>query len=217
MLAAISWTVAWRDLDLARSLQHLPRALRRDQSDTAEEGDPLLSADTPDQLVVRAKYAQELRVIGQLIQQLHLVQFEVELADSDFVLRGQAPATGDEAGVSASGQRIGSRQLLGVGQMTPVEVRCTPEMMERLERQGRARRGQSRDIPDPASPSELLRTIGSYLDRQDAKPKRIIRAAGFLTLELLTAEGAERQDQWYISSLYGSSIQMYLQRRDRSA
>ena len=176
-----------------------------------------MSANETDQRVVRTKYAQEFRVIGQVIEELHLVQFEVELIDSDYVDRGQALSTGDQPGGSRANTRMATRQLFGLGDTTPAEVRCTPEIMERLERQGRARRGQSMDMPDPGSPSELLRAIGNYLDRQNARPKRILRAAGFLTLELQAADGVDRQDQWYISSLYGSSIQMYLRRGGRSA
>ncbi len=150
-------------------------------------------------------YAQILRCVGQAIEALRIRDFEVERDGADFVLRGEAP----------TGKAKAKAPILPSQNTSNAEIRCTPEVIERLEQEGRARRRDTREMPEPLSASQILRAIGDQLDFRQATPLLIRRRGDTLSVTFETAYEAAVKDERSFTDLFGVSIRMHLRRRDR--
>lgn len=152
-------------------------------------------------------YTQILRCLGQAVEQLQLGDFEIELDGADFVLRG-------EAARSASGTKSPAGRSSQTERRT-VDIKCTPEVIERLEREGRARREDPDGMPEPLSPSQVLRAIGDQLDIRQATPRLIRRQGPIVSVTFDTPYESVLQDEHLVSNLFGVSMRMHLRRRNR--
>ncbi|HMF49046.1 MAG TPA: hypothetical protein VK603_10395, partial [Candidatus Saccharimonadales bacterium] len=98
-----------------------------------------------------------------------------------------------------------------------IELNYTPKDVERLEIEGRAKRGETTNMADPSRLSQLLRCIGAYLTQKLARLLRISWAGDFLSVEYETSLGSRMQETLATSDLYDLWVRMYLQRASRLA
>jgi hypothetical protein len=178
-------------------------------------------------------YAQSLRAIGQALEVLNVQGFEMELAGEDFVVRGNMPAAHSKL---LNGQ-CGAEQLRiiwgsiprgagalgnscapnGTADVSRVELCYTIGDVERLDEQGRSRRGQSQTVGDAWSLSQILRSIGAYLNQKCARLLKITREADSIFVEYETSVGSKMRETLAMRDLYDLWVRMYLQRAERTA
>ena len=84
--------------------------------------------------------------------------------------------------------------------------------MDRLEQQGKAKRQNVASVPDVASLSQLLRTIGAYVEEKQARLVKIARYGESLAIEYDTPGGERREETVSAASLYEFWAQLYVQR-----
>lgn len=180
----------------------------------------------------RAKeYGQLLRAIGQALEILKLGAFEMEVAEEDFVVRGSAVTSSQQQEAEAIRERVRKfvwDALPGVA-AAPAEIefamstwpakldlRYTPNDVNRLQQEGKAKRKGGAAVPDVAKLSQLLRTIGAYVEHKQARLVKISRYGASLAICYETREGKTREESVSAGSLYEFWVQLYLQRSRRS-
>jgi hypothetical protein len=173
------------------------------------------------------EYAQLLRAIGQALEVLQFGSFVMEFTGGDFLVRGSAVASTEQEAAQAIRERIlkfvwealpgyePSEAELDFAMSTwPVQLslRYTPKDVDRLEQQGKAKRESATRVPDIASLSQLLRTIGAYVEQKRARLVKISRYGESLAIHYDTVEGQMKEEAVSAASLYGFWVQLYLQR-----
>lgn len=173
------------------------------------------------------KYAQLLRAIGQALEILQFGSFAMELTGGDFVVRGSAATSTSQAEARAIRERVikfvwealpGERapdvEIEFAMSTWPAELdlRYTAKDMDRLEQQGKAKRQRVAGVPDVASLSQLLRTIGAYVAQKRARLVKITRYGESLAIEYDIVGGGRRQETVSAASLYEFWAELYLQR-----
>jgi hypothetical protein len=175
-------------------------------------------------------YAQPLRAIGQALEVLNIQNFEMEPVGDDFFVSGQMPvdllnnpsnaeklrtiwgtlsSTGD-----GLDEKDGRRDL---AMLSRIELFYTALDVERLEKEGRSRRGNSSQTVDAASLSQVLRCIGAYLNQKRARLCKIMRQIDCLIIEYETSLGSRIKETLTVKDLYDLWVRMYMQRSERAS
>jgi hypothetical protein len=177
-----------RDQELARLFNHLPEKF---------------GSRGPSQ-------ARLLRVLGQVVDSIGLDDFELEaMNDNEYVMRGRIPKVA---------RRLSWLKLLRLSFIKPqpaelemVELRCSQETIERLDDLGRRRRRSLYGTPDPSSSSQVLRSVGRYLDSQDGLMQRITRTGETVTVQFESAYGRIENETKLVTQFIDSSERRFRQ------
>ncbi len=152
---------------------------------------------------MKTGYAKLLRAIGQALEELSFQTFKLE-------------SDGDDYLVQLRGVRPTWQRLLGRYPAT-VQVRYTPEDIDRLEREGQARRRDPHGMPDPFSLPQIMRGVGTYVDSKCAQLLKVSRQhQNMVTVQYETDLGKE-EERLMISDLYDIWLHMYKNRTSRHA
>ena len=178
-----------------------------------------------------SSYSQPLRAIGQALELLNVETFDMETEGDDFLVQGSVIVPAMESSAEAVPQNVlrhiwdflpvrrnpehasaESKSLT----TTRVELRYTPKDLERLEQDGKAKRDDSHRMPDTPSLSQLLRTVGAYLNQKGARLMKISRNRESVTVEYQTPSGQQIEEMLDDSVLYNVWVRMYMKRADRN-
>ena len=178
-------------------------------------------------MTVPNEYAQLLRAIGQALEILQFGSFVLEFTGAEFFVRGSAVTSMEQEKARAirervikfvwealPGERAPDEEIEFAMSTWPAELdlRYTAKDMDRLEQQGKAKRRNVTDVPDVASLSQLLRTIGAYVAQKRARLVKIARYGESLVIEYDTVGGEKREETVSAASLYEFWAQLYMQR-----
>jgi len=146
----------------------------------------------------RSKYAAILRCIAQDIERRGLKTFDIRLL-----------ASGKEYLVEGGYQEPPAP--------TPVTIHYTLKDLDELEHAGVARRGDVAQARDFLNQVQVFRTIGGYLDKNEARLIRITNNApsgkeALFQVEYVTRDGEHMVDDHAGSALYDMCVTMYKQR-----
>jgi len=173
------------------------------------------------------EYAQLLRAIGQALEVLQFGSFAMEFTAGDFLVRGSAATSAEQEEARAireriikfvwealPGERASEAEIEFAMSTWPAELdlRYTAKDMNRLEQQGKAKRQNIAGVPDVASLSQLLRTIGAYVAQKRARLVKIARYGESIAIEYETVGGERREETVSAASLYEFWVKLYLQR-----
>lgn len=132
-------------------------------------------------------FALPLRAIGQALEALHIEAFDMEKEGDDYIVRCKSK---DSA----------------------FELRYTPEDVDRLEREGQARRHNPNGMADGHSMAELLRAAGDYVDWKDGRLLGISWQVQSVSIVYETVQGRRKLDVLTIPSMYDFWLAMFLRR-----
>jgi hypothetical protein len=173
------------------------------------------------------EYAQLLRAIGQALEVLQFGSFTMKFTGGDFLVSGSAATSTEQEEARAlrekvikfvwealPGERASEAEIEFAMSTWPAELdlRYTAKDMDRLEQQGKAKRQNIAGVPDVASLSQLLRTIGAYVTQKRARLVKIVRYRESLVIEYETVGGERREEAVSAANLYEFWAQLYLQR-----
>lgn len=173
------------------------------------------------------EYAQLLRAIGQALEVLNFGSFEMEVTDQDFLVRGRAVTSTEqeEARVirekvikfvweALPGEKASEAEIDFAMSTWPakLDLRYTAKDVDRLQQEGKAKRQNAAGVPNVASLSQLLRTIGAYVEEKQARLVKIVRYGESLAIQYDTVGGERREEKVSASSLYEFWVRLYLQR-----
>lgn len=102
------------------------------------------------------------------------------------------------------------RRLAQRGGLT--ELHYSPAEIHRLEEEGRARRRNDSGMPDFNMLSQLLRTVGAYVDQKGGRLFAVSRHGSKVTLQYQVSEGDLTIESHEAPSFYKFFSEMYLQR-----
>jgi hypothetical protein len=176
-------------------------------------------------------YAQPLRAIGQALELLNVENFDLEPLEEDFRVRAKAMRLGTEP-VELSLQDNTVRHIWGLlhkpeaGEAalaksnreatTELDLRYSPEDLERLERTGQSQRKDPHGTANAASLSQLLRTIGGYLNQKRGRLLKISRQEQWIMVEFEASSGQTEEHRFAVADLYDVWVRMYMKRAHRS-
>ncbi|MCZ6625036.1 MAG: hypothetical protein O7B35_12525 [Deltaproteobacteria bacterium] len=178
-----------------------------------------------------ADYAQPLRTMGQDLEVLRVEAFEIESVGNDYIIRGRTEVPPLEESPSHAFKKSGLRAVWGrfrgrySEQKEPtahqpssvgLELHYTPEDIERLEREGQARRRDPNRMPNAHSTSQLLRAVGAYVDHKGARLLAVSWRDQSVSIVYETAQGRRELDVFRLDSMYDFWVRMYLRRVDRT-
>ncbi|MFQ5684604.1 MAG: hypothetical protein ACE5HC_15195 [Candidatus Binatia bacterium] len=169
-------------------------------------------------LLLKTTYAKTLRAVGQVLEELPLKGFELKSYGNDYLiweaLKGPLPKKARILDLEGGIVRNRWRGLL-VRYPTIIRARFTPGDLDRLEREGQARRHDPTGMPDFFSLSQVMRGVGSYLDSKGICLLTVSkRRQDILTVQYETAKG-KIEEELSFSTLYTVWVHAYLQRMNR--
>jgi|SRR5919106_332971 hypothetical protein len=166
-------------------------------------------------------FARQLRALGQALEKFDFSAFDLEITRESYLVLGKATPIKH---VKFSFSRFVSELLRGssgrpslTGTVRQVDLRFSPEDIERFDLRGKSRRHDSSKMPDPYSISQLLRGAGCYLDHRNVAGQVGISFEGrWVAVRYRTDEGRLEQTQQDLDYFYDYWVKMYLRRGNRA-
>lgn len=146
--------------------------------------------------MIRLKYATTLRCIAQDLELRGLKTFDIRPNEHEYVVEcgyQEPPAP------------------------TPMTIHYTLKDLDELEQVGATKRGTAAPAKEFLNQVQIFRSIGGYLDKNEAKLIRITNNAAtgkdsIFKVEYITREGEAMIDDRVGSALYDMCVSMYKQR-----
>ena len=170
-------------------------------------------------------YQYVLRAIGQGLESLEVKSFDLDIEDNEYVVQGEGKKkmTGN-APKSSLAKAFLSLVLNGAKKRAAkseashpfrfTELRFGRRDIELLERKGKVSRSNTESSsPNPHNLSQILRTVGAYLDQDGCRLVKISWRDGFLKLWYINRYGFESKDILSPLALYDWWVHQYKQRR----
>lgn len=179
-------------------------------------------ASTGDFDLVTLPYAEELRAIGQALQEQGFVSIDLEVEGDGYRVRAQ---TDRSKKADSSFAAIVKQCRLSIGSLLQTKERATPrsvelrygaEEIQQLIQAGVARRFDTHAVPDHFSLSNILRQTGAYVDRLDhATLVRVVVKGCWITIRCKNGSGQLKDFKQDIQFFYDYWVKMYLRRSAR--
>jgi hypothetical protein len=141
-------------------------------------------------------YDEDLRAIGQALEARDISVFELKRVEGLYVIQGMPdPPESLHAKARQWLRRFHRRSTNDPTIFGAVEV-------EQLSQAGRAKRSKPDQLNDFRAVSNILRTVGAYLDSKEAELLILQKRRISITLSYRDKTGQERQEDRSISSFY---------------
>jgi hypothetical protein len=147
-------------------------------------------------------YDQDLRAIGQALDMRGITVFELKNQPGRYAIRGTADKP---SSVLASLRRL----LMEIGKEESSTFNYDTQDIERLEREGKKKRVKAGRLPDFYSLSNLLRTLGAYLNSKNAELLELHKRPLSVTLLYQTTDGHPHMEDRTLASFFNVFIEMH--------
>jgi len=166
-----------------------------------------------------------LRAIGQGLETLEVKSFDLEISDKQYVVSGECDKPTAADAPKSNLKKIFLSLVLNVTKKSAIQtsgsppfhftgLRFTRKDIELLERKGQVLQTQSESrTPKPHSLSQILRTVGAYLDQERSRLVKISWRDGFLTLWYINRSGVESKDILSPMAFYQQWVDQYKHRK----
>jgi len=166
-----------------------------------------------------------LRAIGQGLETLEVKSFDLEVSDNHYVVSGECNKPTAAYAPKSNFKKIFLSLVLNVAKKSTIQtagsppfhftgLRFTRKDIELLERKGQVLQSQfENSAPQPHSLSQILRTVGAYLDQERSRLVKISWRDGFLTLWYINRSGVESKDILSSTALYQQWVHQSRQRK----
>ena len=175
------------------------------------------SAHDSSYVVQYLAYDRILRSLGSMLEQESLVEFELQLSDDVYTIRGR-PTRRNSRALSWLERIFGSGQSLRDSHQAVVVERRYPvgEILQ-FESDFQALRKEDRQMPEPYGPSQILRGVGGYIDKREGC--RLVGVSvkdRWVTINYLARDGRPEKACQDFEYFYDYGIKMFMQRSNRS-
>ena len=148
-------------------------------------------------------YVEELRAIGQMLAGRNIVDFELKHVDSGYFIQDLHEHT---ASLSARIQNW----FHGAPYSTRAEsLTISPAEVEKLSAEGRARRTKAGQLTQFRELSNVLRTIGAYLDSKEVELLELQKRPISITLQYRDKSGRHETEDRPLTSFYKFFLELY--------
>jgi hypothetical protein len=175
-------------------------------------------------------YSQPLRAIGQALEVLRIESFDLESEGDYYIVRVKSNKPSSEADYRQKSFQRGlveqvwetvppelEQALASLPDPSPEPVpplRYSPADIDRLETDGRSRRGNTNTSPDFHTISRVLRVIGDKLNRSNARGFAISCSNQSVSIKYQTKASDQKNETFSVNALYNQADRMG-QRRSR--
>jgi hypothetical protein len=174
------------------------------------------SADDSSDAVQYLAYDRILRSLGSILEQESLMEFELQLSDDVYTIRGR-PARRNSRRLSLLERIFGSgKSLRNSHQAAMVELRYPVGEILQFEAELHVLRKEDRQIPEPYGASQILRGVGGYLDKREGC--RLVRVSvkdRWVTINYLARDGRPEKACQDFEYFYNYGVKMFMQRSNR--
>ena len=169
-------------------------------------------------------YAQSLRAIGHSLELMSAGSFELEKRDEVYLVRVTAGEPAKKLGFGRSLLKKVIRMLqtgpdpddeLLNARRVAQPLRYTSSDICNLDTQAGSQRGKANTMPDAHKLSQVLRVIGDYLDRKEAREFTVSKSTHSVSVWYETTGGYQNRESFTVPDLYERAIHLYLQRSSR--
>ncbi len=148
-------------------------------------------------------YDEDLRAIGQALEARDISVFELKRLADNYVIQGTPEQTGSlRSKVRQWLRRLRSGSTAEVLALGLADV-------EQLSQAGRAKRSNPDRLTHFHRVSNILRTIGAYLDASEFELVELHKRRISITLSYRDKAGHEREEDRTISSFYRLFLELY--------
>ncbi len=163
------------------------------------------------------EYAHCLRSIGQALERLNVDDFDMELEGESFLVRCSVPWPGapkpeqpDQAsllrhiwGVLPHDSSLElSVRVTSRFKATDVDLQYTLKDVNRLDAEGKARRGERREEFHAPSLSQFLRAVGAYVGQKPARLVKLSRRGESISIQYEDSNGEKTDESLTVDDLY---------------
>jgi hypothetical protein len=148
------------------------------------------------------RYGEDLRSIGQALEARDIIDFELKQLADLYVIQGIP----EQASLRS---KVGHWlwRLRGGPAADPITLRS--EKVEQLSQAGRAKRSNREQLTNFRTVSNILRTIGAFLDAGEHELIEIQKRRISITLSYRDKVGQEHKEDRTISSFYNFFLELY--------
>jgi len=166
-----------------------------------------------------------LRAIGQGLETLEVIAFDLQVSDNHYVVSGAARKLKTAHASKPShkksflnlilnGTKKRTAKTAGLQPFHFTGLRFTPKDIDLLERKGQLLQTNfESSASNPHSLSQILRTVGAYLDLHECHLLKISWRDGLLTLWYLNKHGVESKDILSRLALHDQWLRQHKQRK----
>lgn len=177
-----------------------------------------------------SEYSRHLRAIGQDLENLRLIRFNLECTGSDYLIWPRSDSVDTQTRASLIANRRlrklwqdrakprprGQEEYISIGSLGRVKrYRYTACELEAIDRAGQRRRSQN-GTADGHSLSQLLRTVGSLISQRNQKLLGIAWQEVSVSVVFEGDRGRREIDVYRLDHLYDLWVRMYLRRNNRA-
>ena len=155
----------------------------------------------------RKSYDRQLRAIGQSLEAQRINIFELEHQGERFVVKGEPEK---ETSLLAK-LRNWQKRNRSAGMSSSLNF--TSQDIEQLDRQGRARRSKSDQLPDFHSLPNTLRTVGAHLEAKGAELIRLQKKELSITIVARNTSGHPEFEERSLGSFYQLFVRLHATRK----
>jgi hypothetical protein len=165
-----------------------------------------------------------LRAIGQALELLNVQSFNLNLSEGRFTVHGVAEKSKGQIVPKTKALELARQIFRRVSTVEGAGARghkklpssfvfsglqFSEEKLDELERQGQARRVKSAGGPDPYGLSQLLRTVGAYVDQKKRHFIHVSYADDRVAIRYREPLGGEKTEEFTKTNLYDLWVHMY--------
>jgi hypothetical protein len=179
--------------------------------------------------ITPADYSRHLRAIGQDLEALRFSQFNLEFTGDAYLVwiksdNGDSPQPVLRINKNrlqklwrdrTPPRRLGHQEFFPIG--SGRRLRYSVQELDRIEREHRAQRRRESGHADGHSLSQLLRTVGDFLEQRRDRLLGIAWQELSVSVVLETTEGRKEIEVFRPDNLYDLWVRMYLKRQNRAS
>ena len=171
------------------------------------------------------RLSQLLRPVGQMLEPLNLESFALRIDSEKVSVQAQKRVERQtlpppEMSLRVVWQALRHKKPESKEEAKPtsgvVELSYTRDDIERIDSEEKSKRKETGGRPDAHALSQILRSVGAYVDQKQGRLLSVTKDGQELRIEYESLSKQPVTESFTVSSLYDFWIKMYLRRRERS-
>ena len=168
-------------------------------------------------------FAQLLRPVGQILEPMQLESFSLRIEAEGVAVRAEkreekhtAPP---EVSLRVVWQAFRRKKTEAVSEPQPssgvLELHYSSDDITRADTEGQSRRNAAGGTPEAHTLSQILRSVGGYVDQKGGRLVGVTKGHDEITIEYDSALNKRKIEQFTVASLYDYWVKMYMRRKER--
>jgi hypothetical protein len=159
-------------------------------------------------------YSESLRAIGHSLEVSGVSTFGLEKQGNDYIVRPAGSTTKNNF-LNRIAEVL--KRPRNPSEQSSEPLCYTPSDILRLTGQQQSQHRKADAMPDAHKLAQILRMVGYYLDRKEARTFTIFVSGHLLMVWYETSGGHQKRESFNLENLYDLAVHMYLRRWKRSA